>query len=181
MDLKNLDLTDILNLLMALINTVVMGILTYFVYKATKASSDAASSTEKLTRETFNLNKEIANAKLLEEEKYRDSLRVLQMDLIKTKARKILAAIRHDDGSKIHSNLKGLDYEHHISPETLALCFAPDEVELIVKAWSTFRRYIEEFYKEAYNGDDIQILAGEVAYSLDAFDRLLNLLETQVR
>lgn len=172
----------------SIINTIVMGLLTFFVYRATKASATAAEKTEQLTREllelnktTFALNKKLSEQQKLEDERYRNSLRIQYTSILLNKSRKILEAITSTDGMEIHRNLEKLDYQHGITQEELARSFAEDEVYLITKAFSTFEKYLENFFIKSYPGDTINLLVTNADSSIIAFEELKMLLQTQVR
>lgn len=156
----------------AITNMLATLLLSYFVYKATKKSADATEQTAILTEESIKLSRAIQQRQDLDAEKHKHALRIQYVDVLNKKCKKVLNAVVSSNAMHIFKSLRDLDYKHEIKPETLAFCFSSKEVQAINKAWSSLDTYLELYFRETYNGDEMGLLVTHAPIVIEPFENL---------
>lgn len=166
-------------------NIIVMGILTFMVFWATRSSAEAAERAARAAEASNKLSLKIfeyqQNERRVAAEIRKKNIIYLMEDVLKT--------IDVEQGELFNVyEIKSSPLEHHLSSDELATHFKMEEANLIVNFWREYQKYINKHWKTStghwieshIDWQDTAILANE---SIKLHDELLKMkrkLETSL-
>lgn len=123
----------------ALFNGMATLVLSFFVYKATVKSANAAEISAEASQKAVELTERINENQLKDTKEYLESLRIQCIESIIINSKKIRIAFsnpnNYNELVEKADKLLEMKYSHNISPENLARCFSKDCCSVINQAW----------------------------------------------
>jgi hypothetical protein len=142
----------------------------YFSYRLLKATQ----ATNKLSEATLELNKKLQEKEDKMREEFKVNMRRQLIPQILKQSEQAYNAVVGTEALTIHRQIQEAPKSLSIDLQELSNYFSREEVEIITKAWNRYDDYLSNYYKDGYQGNEIEKLLEKHEPVIMAFNELVN-------
>ena len=153
---------DWITYVLTVISIIVTAWFSYRVLKATEATNE--------------LSKQISRAEEERQKEFKMKMRKQLIPEILNQSKAAHNATVDLDARNINGKLKTAPKELLITNEELASYFSQEEITAIKEFWAVYSNYRQTYFKETYNGNEIELLLDNAAPVAETYSDLVNIL-----
>ncbi|MEK1832517.1 hypothetical protein AAAC51_37175 [Priestia megaterium] len=153
---------DWITYVLTVISIIVTAWFSYRVLKATEATNE--------------LSKQISRAEEERQKEFKMKMRKQLIPEILNQSKTAHNATVDLDTRNINKKLKTAPKELVITNEELASYFSEEEITAIKEFWAVYSNYRKTYFKETYNGNEIELLLDNAAPVAETYSDLVNIL-----